>query len=123
MNDASETRGTPNLGSTLMGFALGAAVGAGLALLLAPDSGTRTRQRLASAARSLGESTGNTIDRARDTVAELGTDAKSALQAGQDAFLHDRATRESRSERRRSHTGDVAPGHNAGSHSNEEATR
>jgi gas vesicle protein len=110
MNDASDSRGTSNLGSTVLGFALGAAVGAGLALLLAPDSGKRTRERLASTARHLTESAGETIDQARDTVAELGTDAKSAIKAGQDAFLHDRATRESRSERRASHAGDAAPG-------------
>ena len=119
MNDAPDTRGTSNTGLTLMGFALGAVVGAGLALLLAPDSGRNTRQRLASTARRWSESAGHTIDQARDTaeqtigrardtaertidqardtVAELGTDAKSAIKAGRDAFQHDRATRESRS--------------------------
>jgi gas vesicle protein len=97
MNDASDTRGTSSIGSTLMGFALGAAVGAGLALLLAPDSGKKTRDRLASTARRWSENAGQTIDQARDTVTELGTDAKSAIKAGQDAFVHDRATRESRS--------------------------
>jgi gas vesicle protein len=123
MNDASQTRSNLNAGSTLMGFAIGAAVGAGLALLLAPDSGKKTRQRLASTARRLSESAGHTIDQARDTVAELGTDAKSAIKAGQDAFLHDRATRESRTERRMSHAGDAAPGHNAVKHASEEAAR
>ncbi len=123
MNDTSQTRGTLNAGSTLMGFAIGAAVGAGLALLLAPDSGKNTRQRLASTARRLSTSAGDTIDQARDVVAELGTDAKSAIKAGQDAFLHDRATRESRSERRMSPAGDAAPGHNAMKRSGEEAAR
>jgi hypothetical protein len=36
MNDAPDTRGSSSTGLTLMGFALGAVVGAGLALLLAP---------------------------------------------------------------------------------------
>ena len=112
MNDTSKSRGSMNAGSTLMGFAVGAAVGAGLALLLAPDSGKKTRQRLASTARDWSKSAGQTFDQARDAVAELGTDAKSALKAGQDAFLHDRATRETRTERRMSHAGDAAPGHN-----------
>jgi len=110
MND---TRNSLNAGSTLMGFALGAAVGAGIALLMAPDTGKNTRNRLASAARRMGKDAGHTIDQARDAVAELGTDAKSAIKAGQDAFLHDRATRETRSERRMSHADGAAPDHNA----------
>jgi len=108
MNDTPESRGTSNAGSALMGFALGALAGAGLALLLAPDSGKKTRQRLASAARSWNERAGHAIGQARDTVAELGADAKSAVKAGQDAFLHDRATRGARSERQPSPAGDTA---------------
>jgi gas vesicle protein len=123
MNDASNNRDTSNTGLTLMGFALGTAVGAGLALLLAPESGKQTRQRLASAARRWTANAGHTIDQARETVADLGTDAKSAIRAGQDAFLHDRATRESRSERRMSHAGDAAPDLNAVGPSREEAAR
>jgi gas vesicle protein len=97
MNDDSDTRGTPNPGSILLGFALGALVGAGLMLLMAPASGARTRGRIGSAARRWNKSARHTLDRARDAVAELGTDAKSAMAAGQESFLHDRATRESRS--------------------------
>ena len=120
MNDAPDTRGSSSIGMTLMGFALGAAVGAGLALLLAPASGRRTRQRLASTAQRWSEAAGQTVDQARDTVAELGADAKSAVRAGQDAFQHDRAARESRSERRASHAGNSAAGHRAASPSSEE---
>ena len=104
MNEhANNTSGT---GLALMGFALGAAVGAGLALLIAPDSGKKTRERLASTAQRWSKGAGHVIDQARDAVSELGTDAKSAIQAGQDSFQHDRATRDSRSAR-------VTPGHNA----------
>ena len=103
MNEyANNTSGT---GLALMGFALGAAVGAGLALLMAPDSGKKTRERLTSTAQRWSKGAGHVIDEARDTLADLGTDAKSAIQAGQDSFQHDRATRGSHSER--------APGHNA----------
>lgn len=109
MNDARQARGPSSTGSTLMGFALGALVGAGLALLLAPASGDRTRERIASAARRWNRNARQTLDQARDTVAELGDDAKSAIRAGQDAFRHDRATREARSRRRMSHAGDAAP--------------
>ena len=97
---------TSGTGLALMGFALGAAVGAGLALLMAPDSGKKTRERLASTAQRWSKGAGHVIDQARDAVSELGTDAKSAIQAGQDSFQHDRATRDSRSAR-------VTPGHNA----------
>ena len=106
MNDNPNAPGPSNTGMNLMGFAIGAAVGAGLALLLAPDSGKNTRERLASTARRWGRNAGHSIDQARDAVADLGGDAKSAIKAGQDSFLHDRAVRESRSERQ-------ASGHNA----------
>ena len=99
-------RSTSNTGLTLMGFALGAAVGAGIALLLAPDSGKNTRKHIASTAQRWSKGAGHAIDQARDAVADLGGDAKSAIEAGQDSFLHDRAARESRSER-------LASGHNA----------
>jgi len=118
MNDTAHTRGTSSAGSNLMGFAIGAALGAGLALLLAPESGKKTRQRIASGARRWSKSAGDTFDQARDAVTELGTDAKSALKAGQDAFLHDRATRESHTERRIAHAAS-APGHNAAKRSSD----
>ena len=123
MNDAPHDHGTSNTGSTLIGFALGAVVGAGLALLLAPDSGKQTRQRLATTARRWSKNAGDTFDQARDTVTELGTDAKAAIQAGQNAFLQDRAARESRSERRMPHAVDAASGLNSVKGSSEETAR
>lgn len=107
MNNESNSNGSGGIG-TLMGFALGAVVGAGIALLLAPESGKKTRERLASAAQKLGRTAGDTFDQARETVAELGTEAKSALRAGKDAFLSDLGTRESRTQRRLSEAGDAA---------------
>ena len=109
MNDASDSRGSPSIGSAVIVFALGAAVGAGLALLLAPDTGTKTRERLASTARRWGKNAGETMENARDAVKDLGTDAKSALKAGKEAFAQDRVTREARSERWMSHAADAAP--------------
>lgn len=102
MHDISNPRETSNAGTTMLGFAIGAVVGAGVALLLAPDSGKNTRQRLASTARRLSKSAGHTFERARDTVADLGADARSAIKAGQESFAHDRAARTS-------HAGDGAP--------------
>ena len=123
MNDNSNTRGSSNTAMTLMGFAVGAAVGAGLALLLAPDSGKSTRERLVSKARDLSKSAGHSIDQARDTMEELGSDAKSAIKAGQESFLHDRATRESRSERTASHSDDAPHGHVSAKRSSDGAAR
>ena len=100
MNDTHRIPGTSNTGATLLGFALGAAVGAGLALLLAPDSGKRTRERLGSTVSRWNKTAERTLEQARDAVADLGDDAKSALKAGQDAFHNDRAHRVPRSERR-----------------------
>ena len=122
MNDHSNTPAASGTGSILIGFAIGAAVGAGLALLLAPDSGRHTRQRLASTARRWTREAEHTFDEARHTVADLGSDAKSALRAGQEAFLRDRATREPRTERLYSRAGDTAKSSNA-EPSNEEAAR
>jgi gas vesicle protein len=109
MNDAMDSRGSPNMGSTVIAFALGAAVGAGLALLLAPDTGKKTRERLASTARRWTKEAGETIEHARDAMTDLGTDAKSALKAGQEAFVQDRVEREARSERWMAHAADGAP--------------
>ena len=123
MNDASNTPGTSNTASNLMSLALGAVVGAGIALLLAPESGKRTRQRLASTARRWTNAAGHAMDQARDTASELGADAKSAIKAGQDAFTRDRAARETRSEHRTSHSNDPAPGLLAAKSSQEEMAR
>lgn len=78
---------------TVIGFALGAIVGAGLALLLAPASGVETRQRLGETARRLGKDAKSRLDEARDKVTDLGSSARSAVQAGREAFLQD-GTRE-----------------------------
>ncbi len=93
MYDPSQPRGIPSTGSTLMGFTLGAVVGAGLALLLAPENGRQTRERLVSTARRLSRSAEHTVERARGTISDIGHDAKSAIKAGQDTFQHERAAR------------------------------
>ena len=104
MNDTSNGRSTSNTGLVLMGLAVGAVVGAGLALLLAPDSGKKTRQRLGAAAQGLSDRAGDTLEQVRnragdtleqvrDTMTDLGVDAQSAVRAGKEAFLSDRAER------------------------------
>ena len=86
-------------------------------VLLAPDSGRNTRRRITSTARRWGTNAANTLGEARNTVAELGADAKSALKAGQDAFLNDRAGR------RVARTGEIAKGLDVATHVDEAPLR
>jgi len=108
MNDNTNQTSASNSGNVMIGFALGAVVGAGLALLLAPENGRQTRDRLAASAKRWGKRAGDSIDLARETAADLGSDAKSAIRAGKDAFLEDLGTRQSRSERRMAKAGDAS---------------
>jgi gas vesicle protein len=64
--------------SVALGFVLGAVVGAGIALLLAPATGMETRQRIADAGRRWRGA-------ARDLAEDLRQEAKSVLEtAGRD---------------------------------------
>jgi gas vesicle protein len=99
--------------ASLAPFLAGLAVGAGLALLFAPQSGAETRAQLARGARKVRRAAGNAaedlmdsaedtwrsaksrvearLDAVRDTVAEKGRQAKGAVEAGRGAA---RAARE-----------------------------
>ena len=87
MSDSSNSRDTSNTGPALVGFALGAVIGAGLALLLAPASGKRVRGQIATATRRWSKDTRGTLDHAGET---LGEDARSAVEAGREAFKRSR---------------------------------
>lgn len=50
------------------GLALGAAIGAGVALLTTPESGTKTRRRIRRGARRVGRSSSSRLD---DLASEL----------------------------------------------------
>jgi gas vesicle protein len=90
VNENPQVNGTPGgSGSSMaMGLVLGAVVGAGIALLLAPASGRETRGRLADAGRRWGGAALDKLDQARTTVTDLKQDATSALEAGREAFEH-----------------------------------
>ena len=89
MNDNEQRNLDSSLFTPVVGFALGALVGAGIALLFAPASGERTRRRLGNAARRVSREARHTFDEARETVSGLGADVKSAVDAGREVFQHD----------------------------------
>lgn len=79
MNDQDLERGM----SSMTSFIMGAAVGAGLALLLAPDRGSETRRRLGQTAQRWSSKVKDGMDDVKDNV-------KSAVDTGRDAFRRER---------------------------------
>jgi gas vesicle protein len=78
--DRDHTEGSGwDAGSFATGLLLGAAVGAGVALLLAPASGRKTRRRLRRGASDLIEDAGEGLASARDEARALLRDKKAAL--------------------------------------------
>lgn len=83
----------PNNNQALAGFVLGAAVGAGIALLLAPCSGEETRGKIGDAARKLKSDAGHKLDgvsgkinEMKDQVRSTAKDVGAAVSAGRDAY-------------------------------------
>lgn len=64
MSDRSNTGGMDS--GVITGLLLGAVVGAGLALLLAPGPGDETRRRLGRTARRIGDRASDMMQRARE---------------------------------------------------------
>jgi gas vesicle protein len=93
MNDHAVSQEMARGSSALMGFMLGAVVGAGAALLLAPVSGAETRKRLGGAAKRLGEGVHDGLGRARSQLADLKDDVRTAIDSGRDAFTQEREGR------------------------------
>lgn len=65
MNDYSNSRGF----DSMLGFVMGVVVGAGIALLFAPATGTETRRRVGETASRLG-------NQAKDKIGEVAGDLK-----------------------------------------------
>ena len=84
-------------GRIVTAFAIGAAIGAGLALLYAPRSGRETRTLLARKSRELKGKAGDLIDDAREFVNEKKSEISAAVDAGRDAMREERARHQRRS--------------------------
>jgi gas vesicle protein len=93
MHEDLNMRDLPHGTSAFSGFLLGAVVGAGLALLLAPATGQDTRRRIGETARRLREDARHRVDQARGTISELKEDARAAVETGRDAFKRTRQSR------------------------------
>ena len=81
-------------GDTLTTFLLGAIIGAGAALLLAPDAGPETRRRLGEAANRLSGNLGDKVGGVKDEIKQRASDVKSAIGAGRDAYARARSGEE-----------------------------
>jgi gas vesicle protein len=83
-----------NRSDNLMAFLLGAAVGAGVALLLAPASGEETRRKIGDTARKLGDDLDDKVKSAREEIKHRAGDLKSAVGAGREAYARARTGEE-----------------------------
>ena len=96
----SEERGYSGA-AVALGFILGGVLGASLALLFAPESGRRTRERLRDLAADVRDKTidmsgefrdkaEDTIERGREVLEEKKTILSAAVQAGREAVQRER---------------------------------
>lgn len=68
----------------VLGMALGALIGAGVALLVAPEAGSRTRRRLRETAEDWGDTAGDRLQDAAGDVRKAADDArKAAVKSGE----------------------------------------
>lgn len=81
---------TAPTGKRGMSFAVGAIVGAGIALLLAPAAGRDVRRRLGHTARKVGNGAKDVIGKARGTMDGVRQDARDAVERGRESFTQAR---------------------------------
>jgi len=72
-------------------FVIGAMLGAGIALLLAPAHGRETRRVVGHKVKQLGSNAKDVIARARGSIDDMKNDAKSAIDKGRQEFNRNRS--------------------------------
>ncbi len=77
----------------LVGIMIGAAIGAGVALLMAPSSGSETRRRIGVTSRRLGSRLRSGVDHARDRVSGLKHDVGAAVASSRESYVRERDSR------------------------------
>ena len=75
-----------NRNDALTSFLLGAVIGAGVALMLAPEAGPEMRRKLGEAAKGLGGDLTDRLGTVKDDIKQRASDVKSAIGAGRDAY-------------------------------------
>ena len=76
------TQKTPPVGPIVMG----ALVGAGIALLLAPATGRDARRKLGHTAKKIGGNANSVIGKVRQTIGGIMEDARASVDRGVDTF-------------------------------------
>jgi gas vesicle protein len=77
---------TNQVGGIVAAFAVGALVGAGIALLYAPQSGRETRELLAQKTRELKDKAADALDGAKEMVRGKKDQILAAVEAGKEAM-------------------------------------
>ncbi len=91
MNERTYYDGGPRVASSnRSSFVLGALVGAGIALLLAPATGGDTRRRIGATARRWGGAARDKLNEAGHAAKGIRESAQSAIDAGREAYARGR---------------------------------
>ena len=85
----SQEQSVPRSGFTI--FAIGAVIGAGLALLYAPQSGKETRKLLATKAKLLRAKAQSTVENAQEIIKDGKTNMAAAFDSAKEIATHRRS--------------------------------
>ena len=85
----SPEQSVPRSGFTI--FAVGAVIGAGLALLYAPQSGKETRKLLATKAKLLRDKAQSTVENAQEIIKDGKTNMAAAFDSAKEIATHKRS--------------------------------
>ena len=92
----SENAGS-KVGGLLTAFAIGAAIGAGVALLYAPQSGKDTRGMLADKGRELQGKAKGAFENGKELLLDRKADLVAAVEGGREAMREERAKHQAHS--------------------------